>query len=205
MPNIEDTLSQFAGAKYFSTLDLKAGYHQVTLDESSRDKTAFATESTLYEYLVLPQGPCNSPSTFQHLMNCVLVGIPSNQALALDDILVFGKTFREHLENLELVFKRLREHGLKLSTKKCTLLRDKVQYLGHELTREEIKPAEGLVDAICSLPEPKTIRQVRRLCGLVKYYSRFVKDIAKILAPIYSLLSEKKCNGQRNVERPSRL
>ena len=92
---------------------MKDGYHQVALDENSREKTAFATESTLYEYLVLPQGACNSPSTFQRLMNCVLVGIPSHQTLAyLDDILVVGKTFREHLENLELVFKRLREHGL---------------------------------------------------------------------------------------------
>ena len=171
-----------------AALDLKAGYHQVALEESSRDKTAFATESTLYEYLVLPQGACNSPSTFQRLMNCVLVGIPSNQALAyLDDILVVGKTFVEHLEKVELVLKRLREYGLKLSPKKCTLLRDKVQYLGHELTREGIKPAESLVDAIRSLPEPKTIQQVRRLCGLVNnYYSRFVKDIAKIMAPIYS-------------------
>ena len=119
LPNIEDNLKQFAGSKYFSTLDLVSGYHQVALEESSKEKTAFATEGALYQFRVMPQGACGSPATFQNLMNRVLSGVPSSQALAyLDDILICGVSFMDHLQNIELVLDRLRQHGLKLSVKK---------------------------------------------------------------------------------------
>ena len=141
LPNIEDNLAQFAGAQYFSTLDLLSGYHQVALAESSKEKTAFATERGLYQYRVMPQGACGSPATFQRLMNVVLGGIPSCRALAyLDDILVVGTSFDDHMNNLGEVFERLRAHGLKLSVGKCNLFKSEVLYLGHVLSNEGIKP-----------------------------------------------------------------
>lgn len=193
LPNIQDNISQFTGAKFFSTLDLMSGYHQVALEDSSKEKTAFATEGGLYQFKVMPQGACNSPATFQNLMNIVLSGISSRRALAyLDDILVVGTGFEDHLNNLVEVLERLRLHGLKLGIKKCNLFKHEVLYLGHVLTREGIKPAEHNVQAIKDLPVPKTIRQVKRLNGMVNYYSRFVPYIATIMEPLYKITAMKK-------------
>ena len=193
LPNIEDNLSQFTGARFFSTLDLRSGYHQVALDEESKEKTAFATEGGLYQYRVMPQGACGSPATFQNLMNVVLSGIPSRRALAyLDDILVVGVDFDDHLASLGEVLERLRIHGLKLSVDKCNLLKCEVPYLGHVLSREGIKPSRHNVEALISLPPPRTVRQVKRLCGMVSYYGKFVRNISSIMSPIYSLISSKK-------------
>ena len=193
LPNIEDNLCQFSGARYFSTLDLLSGYHQVALEESSKEKTAFATERGLFQFKVMPQGACGSPATFQNLMNIVLEGISSSRALAyLDDVLVVGTTFGEHLANLEEVFRRLRMHGLKLSVRKCNLFKHEVQYLGHVLTREGVKPAKHNVNALLDLPTPRTVRQVKKINGLVNYYGRFIKNLADIMAPLYRVTSEKK-------------
>ena len=195
LPNIEDRISQFADTEFFSTLDLLSGYHQVALDEESREKTAFATDEGLFEYRVMPQGACNSPATFQNLMNVVLQGVSSRQASAyLDDVLVTGRTFDEHLRNLEEVLKRLRRHGLKLSTDKCNLLKSSVPYLGHVLTRSGVKTAPHNVKAILELPIPKTVREVKKLNGMVNYYSRFVPGIATIMAPLYAITKEKRLN-----------
>lgn len=205
LPHIEDNLSQFEGAKFFSTLDLLSGYHQVALDNESKEKTAFSTERGLYQFRVMPQGACGSPATFQNLMNVVLGGIPTRHALAyLDDILVMGTSFDDHLRNLEEVFSRLLDHGLKLSVKKCQLFRESVNYLGHVLTRDGVKPSDHNVKALMSLPIPKTVRDVKRINGLVNYYSRFIPNIASIMAPLYRITSEKKlkwtedCNNALN-------
>lgn len=193
LPNINDGLSQFSGATYFSTLDLLSGYHQVALDEKSKSLTAFATEGGLYQFRVMPQGACNSPATFQQLMNVVLRGIPSKRALAyLDDVLVVGTSFADHLTNLEEVFGRLRVHNLKLSTRKCDVFKTSVSYLGHILSDKGIMPSKSNVKALLDLPEPKTVRQVKRFNGLCNYYCRFVKDMATIMSPLYKVANKKK-------------
>lgn len=193
LPNINDGLAQFSGAMYFSTLDLLSGYHQVALEEKSKSVTAFATEGGLYQFRVMPQGACNSPATFQQLMNVVLRGLSSKRALAyLDDVLVVGTDFNEHLENLEEVFKRLRAHGLKLSTRKCDLFKPSVRYLGHTLSSNGIMPANHNIDALKNFPEPKTVRQVKRFNGLCNYYGRFVMDMAQLMRPLYAAATKKK-------------
>ena len=193
LPNIEDNLAQFAGSKYFSTLDLLSGYHQVALSEDSKEKTAFATENGLYQFRVMPQGACGSPATFQNLMHIVLRGIPSDRALAyLDDVLVVGTSFSDHLHNLGDVLCRLRAHGLKLSINKCNLLKTEVPYLGHVLSCNGIRPSPHNVEALLKIPVPRTLKQVKRLCGMVNYYGKFVENLANIMSPIYKLLSNKK-------------
>lgn len=201
LPNIEDNLSQFNGAKYFSTLDLLSGYHQVALEESSKEKTAFATEKGLYQYTVMPQGACGSPATFQNLMNVVLAGMPTRHALAyLDDILVVGRTFEEHLQHLEEVLKRLKQHNLKLSVEKCNLFKAEVAYLGHVLTKEGIKPSLHNVEALQSLPAPRTVKELRRINGMINYYSKFVPNLATIMSPLYKMTTEKKLQWTNQCE-----
>ena len=193
LPHIEDALSQFEGARYFSTLDLLSGYHQIALEEQSKEVTAFCTEKGLYQYRVMPQGACGSPASFQRLMNIIFHGMPSNKAMAyLDDLVIMGRTFEEHLVNLREVLDRLRAHGLKLSVDKCKLFQEEVVYLGHRLSKDGIRPSKHNVDALINLPTPRTIKQVRGLCGLVNYYGRFIKDVASIMKPIYELLSQRK-------------
>ena len=139
LPRIEDSLETLAGMQWFSALDLRSGYWQVNLDEDAREKTAFTTGAGLWQYTVMPFGLCNAPATFERLMEQVLLGLPQSTALVyLDDVLVPGRNFQEHLTNLREVFQRLREAHLKLSPEKCELLQREVRYLRHIVSIEGI-------------------------------------------------------------------
>ena len=109
LPRIDDTLNTLAGAQWFSTLDLVSGYWQVEVDPNDRPKTAFCTTEGLFQFKVMPFGLCNAPATFQRLMDLVLAGLQWSHCLVyLDDVIVIGRSFTEHLQNLQAVFKRLR-------------------------------------------------------------------------------------------------
>ncbi|PIK41092.1 putative transposon Ty3-I Gag-Pol polyprotein [Apostichopus japonicus] len=138
LPRIEETLEALGGAKYFSTLDLSHGYFQVAMEESSIDKTAFRVPWGLYEFTRMPQGLCNSPSTFQRIMEHIFGDMNMTQLiLYLDDILVFSTDIDSHLQRLDTVFKRLAQNGLKLKGEKCKLFKPEVTHLGQWLTRVE--------------------------------------------------------------------
>ena len=122
LPRIDDTLDTLAGAKWFSTLDLKSGYWQVTLHPEDKEKTAFSTGQGLWQFTVMPFGLCNAPATFERLMESVPRGLTYDACLVyLDDVIVIGRTFQEQLDNLRKVFQRLREAHLKLNPAKCQL------------------------------------------------------------------------------------
>ena len=138
---VDDTFDALAGSSWFSTLDLKSGYWQVKVNPSDREKTAFCTQQGLFEFNVMPFGLCNAPATFQRLMNLVLAGIQWNTCLVyIDDIIIFGKTFDQHLHNLQQVLDRLRQAGLKLHPSKCQFLQHKVTFLGHIISQDGIYP-----------------------------------------------------------------
>ena len=120
LPRIDEMLDSPAGATYFTTLDLAAGYWQVGIEECDKEKTAFSTTKGHYEFNVMPFGLTNAPATFQSLMECVLAGLNGEQCLIyLDDIIVFSNTFEEHLKCLTNVFTALRKAGLRLKPSKC--------------------------------------------------------------------------------------
>ena len=101
MPRVDDTLDTLAGAKWFSTLDLISGYWQVEVNPKDREKTAFCTPEGLFEFKVIPFGLCNAPATFQRLMDMVLARVQWTSCLVyIDDVVILGKTFKEHLQNL---------------------------------------------------------------------------------------------------------
>lgn len=115
LPHIDDTLNTLSGAKWFSTLDLLSGYWQVEMDENDKEKTAFSTPEDLFQFKVMPFGLCNPPATFQCLIDLTLAGLQwSSCPVYMDDIIVLGRTFEEHMENLRLVFERLKQAGLRL-------------------------------------------------------------------------------------------
>ena len=132
LPRIDDSLDVLAGTRYFSSLDLASGYWQVGMDKDSQEKTAFTTYAGLYEFTVMPFGLCNAPATFQRLMEKVLHGLAREKCLIyLDDVLVIGHTFQEHLDNLREVFTRLSKAGLRLKPANCKLARRQVEFLGY--------------------------------------------------------------------------
>ena len=132
LPRVDNTLDTLAESQWFTTLDLISGYWQVEVHPSDHEKTAFCTPEGLFEFKVMPCGLCNAPATFQRLMNSVLAGLPWNTCLVyLDDIIVLGKTFPSHLENIRQMFSHIRGAGLKLQPSKCALCRLEVSYLGH--------------------------------------------------------------------------
>ena len=127
LPRIDDTIDALAGAKWFSTLDLKSGYWQVPLDDAAKEKTAFSTRNGLWQFKVMPFGLCNAPATFERLMEQVLLGLPTAIGLVyLDDIIAPGHTFSHQIANLRQVFECLRKAKLKLSPKKCTLFKTSI-------------------------------------------------------------------------------
>ena len=147
MPRVEDILAKLCKAKYFTTLNLRSGYHHLALDKQSIKKTAFCTPFGKYEYLKVPFGLAQAPSYFQKLMNKVLKGL--NFAFAyLDDIIIFSNTAEEHLKHIQIVIDRLKAAQLKFKKSKCSFFKRKLYYLGHLLTIEGVKPQIEKVKAI---------------------------------------------------------
>ena len=192
LPRIDDLLDQMGKSKYFTTLDLASGYWQVKVHPESQEKTAFVTHQGLYEFNVMPFGLKNAPAVFQRLMQLVLRGLnpddgPAFVSVYIDDVLIFSETLEDHVAHLKQVLGRLREANLKLKPEKCHFICQQVEYLGHILTPEGLKPNPAQVSAVRDFPVPNTVSEVRQFMGLASYYRRFVKGFAKIAQPLHAL------------------
>ena len=203
LPRIDDALDALSGAKYFTTLDLQSGYHQVAMDTTSTEKTAFISHAGLYEYNVMSFGLTNAPPTFQRLMHRVLHGLDWIICLVyIDDVILFSSTVEEHLLRLSAVFDRLRNANLKLKPSKCHFARSSVNFLGFVVSAEGILPDTSKIDAVKTCPTPRSVTEVRSFLGLCTYYRRFVRDFAQIASPLNRLTRksvpfvwDKSCQG----------
>lgn len=199
LPRFEDILDRMSGATVFSTLDLKAGYHQIRLHPRDQHKTAFTFERGHWEFTRMPFGLKNAPLTFQRLMDEFLRGIDESMCqVYMDDLIVFSRTEREHARHLREVFNRVRQFGLKLSGEKTILGKEKINFLGHSVSKEGVRPDAGKVEAISRMAIPTDIKGIRRLLGTLNYYRRFVPDMAQLLVPLNNLLKK----GQKIVITP---
>ena len=186
LPRIDDTLEALAGARWFSSLDLKSGYWQVQLHPDDKEKTAFSAGRGLWQFKVMPFGLCNAPATFERLMEQILTGLPLAVCLVyLDDILVPGRTFEQQIGNLRTVFMRLKEAKLKLAPKKCSLFREEVKFLGHIVSASGVATDPDKLYAVSTWPRPTNVLEVRQFLGLCSYYRRFVAKFADIAQPLY--------------------
>lgn len=189
LPRIEEMLDNLGRAKFFSTLDLTSGFHQIELNENSKQFTAFSSTSGHYEFNRLPFGLNISPNSFQRMMTIALSGLPPECAfLYIDDILVVGCSVNHHLNNLEIVFKRLRQYNLKLNPAKCNFFKHDVTYLGHHISENGILPDPSKYKTIENFPEPKNADEVRRFVAFCNYYRRFIPNFAEIAHPLNKLL-----------------
>ena len=188
LPRIDGCLDTLAGSHWFSTFDLRAGYHQVALHPRDVHKTTFITRRGSYQLTVLPFGLCNAPATFERLMDLVLSGLNYEVLLVyLDDIIIFSKDLNVHFLRLELLFLRLEAAGLKLKPSKCHILQTRVLFLGHVVSAEGISTAPDKINLVKSWPRPTNVREVRSFVGLCSYYRRYVHDFARIAEPLHAL------------------
>ncbi|KAK3102810.1 hypothetical protein FSP39_014067 [Pinctada imbricata] len=179
LPRIDEFLDQLAGNAWFSTLDLFTGYWQVEVEENDRPKTAFTTRKGLFQFCQMPFGLCSAPATFQRLMETVLAGKQWKICLVyLDDVIVYGKSFSQMLENLRTVFNCLLKAGLKLKPKKCTWFSKEVRYLGHVVSEQGISTDPDKISAVKNWPVPVNVKEVRSFLGLCGYYRRYIQDFA---------------------------
>ncbi|MBJ5510304.1 RNA-directed DNA polymerase, partial [Salmonella enterica subsp. enterica serovar Meleagridis] len=193
LPRIEDTLDRLSGAGWFSTLDLRSSYWQVSVYPEDKEKTAFTTGSGLWQFKIMPFRLYNAPATFERLMETILGGLaPEICMVYLGDIIVTEKTFDQHLSNLETVFSRLRTAGLKLSPKKCKLFQKETSYLGHVISADGIRTDPSKIRAISTWPVPKDIHELRSFLGVCSYYRRFMKGFSMTAAPLHRLTESKE-------------
>ncbi|XP_055375394.1 uncharacterized protein LOC129608095 [Condylostylus longicornis] len=188
IPDITSTLASLGQAKFFTTLDLTSGFHQIMMHKKDIPKTAFSTMNGKYEFLRLPFGLRNAPSIFQRMIDDVLKDqIGKSCYVYIDDVIIYGKTEEEHLRNIETIFSILEKANLKVNLEKTKFFNTETEFLGYIVTSEGIKPDPRKVAAIQNIMPPTNLKDLKSFLGLTSYYRRFIQDFAKVAKPLTSL------------------
>ncbi|GJW54230.1 putative nucleotidyltransferase, ribonuclease H, partial [Tanacetum coccineum] len=189
LPRIDDLFDQLQGAKHFSKIDLRSGYHQLRVKEQDISKTAFRTRYGHYEFLVMPFGLTNAPAVFMDLMNRIFHEFLDKFVIVfIDDILVFSKSKEEHEDHLRTVLQILRQEKLYAKFSKCEFWLSRVAFLGHIVSSEGITMDPAKVEAITKWPRPTSVTEVRSFLGLAGYYRRFVDGFSRLALPLTKLM-----------------
>ena len=191
LPLMDELFDRTHGARYFTSIDLRNGFHQIAIRPEDREKTAFRTRFGHFEYTVLPMGLCNAPGTFMQLMNQVFADMLDRSVLCfLDDILIFSRTEEEHLRHLRTVLTRLRDQELYVKPSKCAFMQREVSFLGHRIGADGLRVAPDKISAVQQWPQPRSVTDVRSFLGLANFYRRFVKDYSRIALPLTELTKD---------------
>nr|GEV81082.1 putative reverse transcriptase domain-containing protein [Tanacetum cinerariifolium] len=178
-----------SGAKFFSKIDLKSGYHQLRVEEQDIPKIAFRTRYGHYEFLVMPFGLTNAPTVFIDLMNRIFHEYLDKFVIVfIDDILVYSKMKEEHEDHLHIMLGTLRQEKLYAKFSKCEFRLGQVAFLGHIVSADGIAMDHAKVEAITKWPRPKTVTEVRSFLGLAGYYRRFVEGFPRLALPLTKLM-----------------
>lgn len=192
IPEISEILDRLGKAQYFTVLDLASGFHQIEIEPKDVPKTAFNIDHGKFEFIRMPFGLKNAPATFQRLMDSVLrkhLGIRC--FVYMDDIIIFSTSLKEHIKDITMVLQTLREANLKIQCDKSEFLRKEVEFLGHVVTTEGVKPNPRKIEAVANWPMPKTPKELKSFLGTVSYYRRFIPSFATIAKPLTSQLRGK--------------
>ena len=181
LPRIDDLFDQLYGVIVFSKIDLWFGYHQVRIKDEDIFKTALITRYGRYEFVIMPFGLTNAPAIFMCLMNNVMHKyLDKFLVVFIDDILIYSKTEEEHKEHLKIILQELRDHQLFAKFSKCDFFKDKIQYLGHVVTKEGILVDPEKIRAIKDWMVSKDVMDVWSFMGFTGYYRRFIEGFSRI-------------------------
>lgn len=191
-PLIEDHLDRLKDKKFFTTLDLKNGFHHVKMAESSIKYTSFVTPLGQFEYLKMPFGLCNAPRVFgRFTQNIFQKLLKDNKVLLfMDDVLIATETVSEHLNILQEVFQLAKKYNLKFRLDKCYFLYNEITYLGYLINESGIRPSISNVESVLNYPLPKNIKEVHRFVSLASYFRRFIPNFANQAKSLYDLLKK---------------
>ena len=190
LPNPQEIFDTIGDGKpgIISSLDALNGFHQIPLAPEAAPKTASVTHKGQYEYTALPFGLCGAPPTYQAAINLVLRGLTWDICRAyVDDIICWSLDCESHKRDLAKIFERFIKYNVKFKSDKCALCRDRLEYLGHDITTEGMQASLKKCETIASFPAPKTVTEVRSFLGIANYYRRYVKDYAAISRPLQDL------------------
>jgi hypothetical protein len=191
LPRIDVLFDQLVGAKVFSKIDLRSGYHQIKIRASDIPKTAFSTRYGLYDFLVMSFGLTNAPAYFMYLMNSVFMPeLDKFVVIFIDDILVYSKNEDEHTKHLHTVLQRLRDHQLYAKLSKCDFWLREIKFLGHTISQDGISVDPEKVQEVMDWKPPTTVQQIQSFLGLAGYYRRFIPDFSRIAKPMTELLKK---------------
>ena len=190
LPRIEELLDSLGGNTYFTTVDMKSGYHQVEILEKHKERTAFTVGPLgFYEFNRMPFGLTNSPSTYQRMMEeCLSDLLLKICCMFIDDVTIFGQTYEEHLDNLRLVFDRIKQYNMNLAPEKCSFFTRKVKYVGHVVSEAGVEVDPAKTEKVVNWPKPTNPEDVRRFLGFVGYYRRFIRQFSHISKPLTDLM-----------------
>lgn len=191
LPRIDELFDRLQGAKVFSKIDLRSGYHQIRIAPEDVPKTAFRTRYGHFEFLVLPFGLTNAPGTFMHLMHQVFRPLLDRFVLVfLDDILIYSKNMEQHEQHVREVLALLRKHKLYAKESKCELFASRVEFLGHIVDARGLHMMEDKVKAMLEWPTPSSVAELQSFLGTVGYYRRFIRMFSELAAPLTQLLQK---------------
>ena len=189
MKTIEEVVAEMPNAKVFSKLDATSGFWQLSLDEESSKLTTFNTPFGRYRFLRAPFGIKSIPEMYQRRMSEIVEDI-EGVAVIVDDILVWGSTVEEHDKRLKLALDKLRQNNVKLSESKCEFRKDQIDYVGHNLSSEGLKPAEEKIRAVRDMKKPENKKELQTFLGFITYLQKFLPNMSEISAPLRLLLEK---------------
>ena len=201
---ITQLVDKLQGTKMFTKMDLRWGYNNIRIKEGNEWKAAFICHHGAFKLLVMFFGLCNSPSTFQTMMNKIFTDMKDIVVVYIDNIMIFTKTDdpKEHDKIMLEVLRRLEENDLYIKPEKCTFHTTKVDFLGMIMGKDSIKMDQEKVKAILDWPAPLNVKGVRSFLGLANFYQRFIQDYAQVARSLNDLLRRMLSS---NGKKPNRM
>lgn len=189
-PLIEDLVMKTRNCAFFSTLDVNSAFWSIPLRIEDRKKTGFVTQEGHFQWTCLPFGLKTAPAIFQRILSNILRKYKLTHFAVnyIDDILIFSKTFTEHIRHLTMLLEAIKMEGFRLKFTKCTFASDSIKYLGHIIQNNSVKPVKDNLISIKNFPVPKTQKNVRQFLGKINFYHEYIPKSAIILDPLHNLL-----------------